>query len=173
MSAFTQPYHDAAAQLTGAGAPFEVVSRDLDGVSVKAFRNAASRLDHYLDGGRRHGAAPLLHYQGSNWSFDNFFRAVDRLSNWLRSEAGTASGTRVAIAMRNRPEWLVAFVAVVNAGATAVLLNSWGRANVASLLGHESEEAVNKELGLGETSAFKASRQFRVPHLYSASGATA
>ena len=29
--------------------------------------------------------------------------------------------------MRNRPEWLVAFVAVVNAGATAVLLNSWGQ----------------------------------------------
>ncbi len=127
MSAFTQPYHDAAAQLTGAGAPFEVVSRDLDGVPVRAFRNAASRLDQYLDGGRRHGAAPLLHYQGANWSFDDFFRAVDRLSNWLRSEAGTASGTRVAIAMRNRPEWLVAFVAVVNAGATAVLLNSWGR----------------------------------------------
>src|SRR5690606_36253574 len=37
-----------------------------------------------------------------------------------------STGDRVAIAMRNRPEWLIAFVACVQAGAIPVPLNSWG-----------------------------------------------
>ena len=40
---------------------------------------------------------------------------------------GLNSGDRVAIAMRNRPEWLIAFVAIINAGGVAVPLNSWGK----------------------------------------------
>ena len=35
-------------------------------------------------------------------------------------------GDRVAIAMRNYPEWMVAFLAIISVGAVAVPLNSWG-----------------------------------------------
>lgn len=129
MSLFTQPHHDVVAQLTGPGAPFEIVSHDLGGIPVKAFKNAPTRLPDYLSGGRRHGDALLMQYQGERWSFNDFFSAVDRLSDWLRAEARIEASTPVAIAMRNRPEWLIAFVAIVNAGGIAVPLNSWGRAS--------------------------------------------
>ncbi len=129
MSRFTQPYHDVAAQLTGPGAPFEIIAHNQDGVAVRAFKNAHNRLNDYLNAGRRHGDALLMQYLDERWSFDEFYLAVDRLGNWLVAEAGLTQGTPVAIAMRNRPEWLIAFVAIINIGGTAVLLNSWGRGN--------------------------------------------
>ena len=44
-----------------------------------------------------------------------------------RSSTNSASvnGDRVAIAMRNYPEWIAAFVAITSVGAVAVPLNAW------------------------------------------------
>jgi acyl-coenzyme A synthetase/AMP-(fatty) acid ligase len=69
-----------------------------------------------------------LQYQGANWSYGDFFKAVDQVCDWLLNEAQIQKGDPIAIAMRNRPEWLVSFVATVTIGAVAVPLNSWGKA---------------------------------------------
>lgn len=127
MSLFTQPYHDAVAQLTGPGAPFEVINCSIEGLSLKAFSQAHSSLSDYLNSGRQHGDKLLLQYQESSWSFKEFYTAADRLSHWLVTEGNITAGTPVAIAMRNRPEWLIAFVAIINVGGIAVPLNSWGK----------------------------------------------
>lgn len=127
MSLFTQPYHDAIAQLTSPGAPFEVTTETIEGQPLKAFARAPVSLGDYLNAGRQHGGKLLLQYQGESWSFEEFFTAVDRLSQWMLSEKHITPGTTVAIAMRNRPEWLIAFVAIINIGAVAVPLNSWGK----------------------------------------------
>lgn len=127
MSLFTQPYHDAIAQLTSPGAPFEVTTETIEGQPLKAFARAPISLGDYLNAGRQHGGKLLLQYQGESWSFEEFFTAVDRLSQWMLSEKHITPGTTVAIAMRNRPEWLIAFVAIINIGAVAVPLNSWGK----------------------------------------------
>ena len=47
-------------------------------------------------------------------------RLVERLA-----AAGIGPGDRVALAMRNLPEWPVAFFAIVSLGAVAVPLNAW------------------------------------------------
>ena len=127
MSLFTQPYHDAIAQLTSPGAPFEVTTETIEGQPLKAFALAPVSLGDYLNAGRQHGGKLLLQYQGESWSFEEFFTAVDRLSQWMLTEKHITPGTTVAIAMRNRPEWLIAFVAIINIGAVAVPLNSWGK----------------------------------------------
>jgi len=127
MSLFTQPYHDAIAQLTSPGAPFEVTTETIEGQPLKAFARAPISLGDYLNAGRQHGGKLLLQYQGESWSFEEFFTAVDRLSQWMLTEKHITPGTTVAIAMRNRPEWLIAFVAIINIGAVAVPLNSWGK----------------------------------------------
>ena len=127
MTLFTQSYHDALAQLTMTGAPFEITSVDSPSGPVLAFVNTAGDLRRFMAGGRDHGDKALLQYQGITWTFNAFFRAADVLSRWLLDEHGLASGDRIAIAMRNRPEWLIAFVAIINAGGVAVPLNSWGK----------------------------------------------
>ena len=47
------------------------------------------------------------------------------LAAWLVDEQGLRPGDRVAIAMRNVPEWTVAFWAAMVAGLVAVPLNAW------------------------------------------------
>jgi len=128
MSDYTKPYFDAVAQLTAPTAPFEVETVDVAGVPLKAFKNAETSLGAFLAAGRNHDANLFLQYQGEDWTYDAFFTAVDQACDWLVNEAQIQKGDPIAIAMRNRPEWLVAFVATVTIGAVAVPLNSWGKA---------------------------------------------
>lgn len=128
MNEFTKPYFDAVAQLTAPTAPFEIETVDVAGVPLKAFKNAETSLGTFLAAGRNHGDALFLQYQGESWTYADFFVAVDKVCGWLVNDQGINKGDRVAIAMRNRPEWLVAFVATVTVGAVAVPLNSWGKA---------------------------------------------
>jgi long-chain acyl-CoA synthetase len=128
MSDFTKPYFDAVAQLTAPAAPFEVETVKVAGVPLRAFKNAESSLGAFLAAGRNHDANLFLQYQGEDWTYGEFYKAVDQACDWLVNQARIQKGDPVAIAMRNRPEWLVAFVATVTIGAVAVPLNSWGKA---------------------------------------------
>ena len=128
MNEFTKPYFDAVAQLMAPTAPFEIETVEVGGVPLRAFKNAETSLGAFLAAGRNHGDALFLQYQGESWTYADFFGAVDKVCNWLVNDHGISKGDRIAIAMRNRPEWLVAFVAAVTVGAVAVPLNSWGKA---------------------------------------------
>ncbi|BDR08017.1 acyl--CoA ligase [Comamonas thiooxydans] len=115
------------AQLTSQGAPFEVQQVTLsDGRSVAAYRNAFQNLAQVIDAGRVHGAAEFMVYGDDRWTFDRFFAVTDALASRLQKQRGIKPGDRVAIAMRNRPEWAVAFAAIALLGAVPVPLNSFG-----------------------------------------------
>ena len=128
MSDYTKPYFNAVAQLTAPTAPFEVETVQVAGVPLRAFKNAESSLGAFLAAGRNHDANLFLQYQGEDWTVGEFYKAVDQACDWLVNDAQIQKGDPIAIAMRNRPEWLVAFVAIVTIGAVAVPLNSWGKA---------------------------------------------
>lgn len=114
------------AQLTARGAPFELTEIELNGRRLKAYRNAFNTLPELIDSGRVHGDKEFMVYEGDRWSFERFFAAVDALAGRLQAEHGIQPGERIAIAMRNRPEWAVAFVAIASVGAVPVPLNSFG-----------------------------------------------
>lgn len=118
-----QQWQDASKQLTSLGAPFEVEATE-DG--TRYFRNAPANLVEAVQAGRSFDERPFLVWQDQRLTYAEFYQAADRLTAHLVRSLDVRPGQRVAIAMRNRPEWLVAFVAVVQAGAVAVPLNSWG-----------------------------------------------
>lgn len=113
-------------QLTSPGAPFELTDWTVNGQSFPVYRNAMPTLPAHLNAGRTHGAREFMVYEGDRWSFDRFYQAVDALAGRLQAEHGVGVGQRVAIAMRNRPEWAVAFAAVALLGAVPAPLNSFG-----------------------------------------------
>ena len=113
-------------QLTAPGAPFELVPVELNGQTFATYRNAFATLPELLNAGRVHGEREFLVYEGDRWTFERFYQAVDALAGRLQAEHGVKAGERVAIAMRNRPEWAVAFVAVALLGAVPAPLNSFG-----------------------------------------------
>lgn len=115
---------EAISQVTAPGQLFEVVTRTSDGVERRVFTNSPATLRDIFDGAR---GAPetFLVYEGEEWSFDDVMKAVDEFADALVHHFGVAKGDRVGIAMRNLPEWIVAFAAVVSVGAVAVSLNAW------------------------------------------------
>ena len=122
-----QVYFQHLEALTAPGQPFEVIDRQIGGRPCKAYRNAPATLRELLDQGRAHGDKEFLVYEGQRYSFDQFFAEADAAACGL-SAAGIRAGDRVAIAMRNYPEWMMAFTAIVTTGAVPVTINSWGAA---------------------------------------------
>lgn len=120
-------FNQAIAQLCGPGAPFEIADQTINGVDYRVFKQAPASLRELLDAGRQHGDQSFVLYEGENWSFNTFFEYADKIANQLVKHSGIQTGNRVAIAMRNYPEWMAAYVAIVAVGAIVVPLNSWGK----------------------------------------------
>ena len=114
------------AQLTSPGAPFETVEETVNGQRVSVYRHAFATLPAWIEAGRAHGPREFLVYEGDRWTYDRFYQAVDALAGRLQAEHNVQPGDRIAIAMRNRPEWAVAFAAAVLIGAVPAPLNSFG-----------------------------------------------
>ena len=114
------------ARLTSPGAPFELTEVLVGGRTMKAYRNAPRTLVEWIEAGRAHGAKEFIAYQGERWTYDSFFAAADALAGRMQAELGLKAGDRVAIAMRNRPEWAVAVVGAMLVGAIPAPLNSFG-----------------------------------------------
>jgi long-chain acyl-CoA synthetase len=101
----------------------------IDGVELRVYANAPSSLREAMNAGRVHGDKTFIVYEGERWSFDRFFAEADKIGALMASRYGIVKGDRVAIAMRNYPEWMIAFMAIVSIGAIVVPLNSWGQAD--------------------------------------------
>ncbi len=114
----------AHALLTAPGAPFEMAEMTIRGVPTRVFVNAPPTLREIFLAGRAHGDRTFLVYQDERASFETFARATLRVAHELIAQ-GVRKGDRVAIAMRNLPEWPVAFFGAVLAGAIVTPLNAW------------------------------------------------
>lgn len=122
------------AQLTAPGAPFELSTVETTNGAYKVYKNAAQNLVELIRQSRRDDDECFLVYRDDRWSFRRFYAHVDALASWMYCE-GVKPGDRVAIAMRNRPEWVAMFVAAARLGAVPAPLNSFG-------LGEELRDAL-------------------------------
>lgn len=115
---------DAISHVTAPGQLFEVTERKSGDITRRVFTNSPATLRDIFDGAR--GATEtFLVYEGEEWSFDDVMVAVDEFADALVRRFAVRPGDRVGIAMRNLPEWIVAFAAIVSVGGVAVSLNAW------------------------------------------------
>ena len=118
-------WNEAVTALTSPGAPFELTETEVRGQRLRTFKNSLPTLRALFDTARARGdAAAFLVYEDERWSFSETMRQVDALGAAL-VRLGVAPGDRVAIAMRNYPEWVVAFAAITSIGAISVSMNAW------------------------------------------------
>ncbi|MGH0038569.1 MAG: class I adenylate-forming enzyme family protein [Myxococcota bacterium] len=115
----------AISRLTGPGGPFEIGEIEIDGRPTRAFLNAPPSLRALFDTARSRGDQTFLVYEDETWSFDDVMAKVDAIAAALVEHCGVAPGDRVAIAMRNYPEWIASFAAITSVGGIAVCLNAW------------------------------------------------
>ena len=115
---------EAIADVSAAGQPFEIIEVEHDGVTNRAFKNAPATLRQLFDLARGVEETFLV-YEEEEWTFAEVMREVDALSDTLVHHFGIKKGDRVGIAMRNFPEWVISFAAIISVGAISVSLNAW------------------------------------------------
>jgi long-chain acyl-CoA synthetase len=116
---------EANAQLTAEGQLFEMEEMDIRGVPTRVWKHAPPSLRAVMDMSLAHGDATFLVYEDERTTFAEHYRIACTLSHRLRTTFGVQQGDRVAIIMRNIPEWVMAFWAATLAGAVVVPLNAW------------------------------------------------
>ena len=110
--------------ITAPGMPCEMEELVIRGVPTRVWKNLPPSLRSVAEAARAHGEKIFLVYEDERVSYEAFFRAVAGLALEL-AEAGVEKGDRVAIIMRNLPEWPVAFYAAASLGAIVTPLNAW------------------------------------------------
>lgn len=116
--------------LTAPGAPFEMVEEPVDNRLCRVFRHGPRVIADIYAAAAVHDDAVCLSGLGFTLRYGEVFASAAALKAMLSSK-GMAKGDRISIAMHNRPEWIIAFIAATALGATAVLINY--RASAAEL----------------------------------------
>ncbi|MBX9797629.1 class I adenylate-forming enzyme family protein [Sphingomonas sp.] len=112
------------AALTAPGARFEMETVAIEGVPTRTWKNAPPNLALLVQFSRLHGAREFTIHEDERVTYDANFRAIAHLATKLAA-MGVQKGDRVALCMRNLPEWPVVFFAAVSIGAIMVPLNAW------------------------------------------------
>lgn len=111
-------------RLTAPGGKFEMETVTIGGVATRVWKNAPPSLRYLIEAARGHGERVFTIYEDERVTYEATWRAVTTLAAHLRM-LGIGPGDRVALAMRNLPEWPVAFFAATAIGAVMVPLNAW------------------------------------------------
>jgi long-chain acyl-CoA synthetase len=113
------------ALMTAPGAKFELEEKVINGVKLRTYKNAPLTLRDVVLGSKEWDQREFLIYQDERVTFAAHYKAVAHLAAKLRNEYGVRKGDRVAVVMRNYPQWPVGFFAALVIGAIATPLNSW------------------------------------------------
>jgi len=117
-------FKEANAEVGAPGSPFEVINVERDGVTNRMFKHAPSTLREFFDTARGLDETFIV-YEDEEWTFAEVMVEVDALGHALVHHFGVAPGDRVGIAMRNYPEWIISFAAILSIGAISVSMNAW------------------------------------------------
>jgi long-chain acyl-CoA synthetase len=115
--------------LTAPGARFELQDAVINGVSMKIYGRAPLTIRAVIEASQAFPDKEYLVYENERVTFGAHYRAVAHLAAALCDTYGVRKGDRVAISMRNYPQWPVAFYACLAIGAIATPLNAWQTAD--------------------------------------------
>ena len=115
---------DATAAMTAPGQMFEMETVDVRGIPTRVWKNTPPTLRDVLRSSKRFGSRDFIVYEDERLSFEEHFAHAATFAQRLH-ESGVTKGDRVAIAMRNLPEWIIAFWGAICVGAIVVPLNAW------------------------------------------------
>jgi acyl-CoA synthetase (AMP-forming)/AMP-acid ligase II len=124
------PDFPVPARLTGPGGAYELAPRSYRGRTYEMFVHGPRTLSELMAAAvaanRRRAQARMVEQDGTITTYGAFEAQAGALARTLAGPLGVRPGDHVAIAMANRAEWMVAFFAIVAAGAVPVFVNSRG-----------------------------------------------
>ncbi|MFK7917965.1 MAG: class I adenylate-forming enzyme family protein [Ilumatobacter sp.] len=120
----TMTFQQACAAVCAPGTMFEIQETEVLGQSTKVFAGTPPnvRALFALAAGR---TDDFIVFEDERWSMPQVLELAGQIGHLLVADLGVKNGDRVAIAMRNYPEWIATFVAITSVGAVAVPMNAW------------------------------------------------
>ncbi len=120
----------ATAAITAPGGQLALGTANIRGVDYPVFEAAPQSLRDYLAFFLATNAdKEFIVYQGERFTFADVQAQSVRIAAALQARHGIAKGDRIAIAMRNYPEWVSTFLAAVMVGAVVVPMNAWWKSD--------------------------------------------
>jgi len=114
----------ARAELTGPGGQFEIIEADVLGQRLRVFKNAPPSIREVWLSTIQFAERPYLIYGDERITYGESHTLVNSIAAWLAAQ-GVKPGDRVAVAMRNFPEWMLIYWACVSTGIAVVGMNAW------------------------------------------------
>ncbi|HWJ97758.1 MAG TPA: class I adenylate-forming enzyme family protein [Acidimicrobiales bacterium] len=121
----TLSYEDASAQITAPGERYETHEIEVGGITYTAFKGAPSSVKELADLTRLYGDTEYLVYEDERYTYADVYARADSIAAALVDGYGVQKGDRVAIAMRNYPEWIITYLGALSIGAVVVSMNAW------------------------------------------------
>lgn len=119
-------FEDAVAVLTGPGAPFEITEAEVLGQPSRIFANLPPTLRSLFEMLKQRPADDVsIVFEDERWTNAEVLASINEIAHVLVERYDVKKGDRVAINMRNFPEWITAFGAATSIGAIAVSVNAW------------------------------------------------
>lgn len=112
-------------QMSAPGAPFEMRQVEVRGITVREFIGAPATMRDVWQMATAHDDALYVVYEDEHYTYAEIAAQVRSLAAALVNTYGVKPGDRVAISMRNYPEWIVTYWAAVSIGAAVVGMNAW------------------------------------------------
>lgn len=110
--------------LTGPGGDFEIIEAEIMGQRLRCYKNAPPSIREVWLSTAQFSDRTYLVYEGERLSYGEAHQQVNAVAAWM-ADQGIKPGDRVAIAMRNYPEWMLIYWACVSCGIAAVGMNAW------------------------------------------------
>ncbi len=125
MSGVIEHYQEAWDELTAPGAQFAMSEIEVRGIPMRVFDSAPPTMRFAWELAALHGDKDYLVFEDERLTYAETDRLVKALAQHLVDTHGVARGDRVAVAMRNYPEWVISYWAIVSLGAACVGMNAW------------------------------------------------
>jgi long-chain acyl-CoA synthetase len=116
--------NQAWSDLTAPGAPFEIAEIEVRGASLKSFKNAPPNVRALWLSTAAFADRDYLVYGDERTTYAQAHARVASIASWMMS-VGVKPGDRIAIAMRNYPEWMLIYWAAACIGVAVVGMNAW------------------------------------------------
>ena len=110
--------------LTGPGGDFEVVEAEIMGNNIRHYKKAPPSVREFWLMTAAYGERDYIVYEDERITYAEAHRQTNAAAAWL-FEQGLKPGDRIAIAMRNVPEWMLIYWACASVGIVVVGMNAW------------------------------------------------
>ena len=119
-----QELKDVWAEMTGETGVFSVTDIEVRGETLKSYALAPNSLRDVWLMSAQFAERDYLIFEDERWTYAEAMAETASIANWMHAN-GIGHGDRVALAMRNYPEWMLTYWALTSIGIGVVGMNAW------------------------------------------------